>query len=343
MESNRVLIIGPSWVGDMVMSQCLYKLLLQKNQKCIIDVLAPAWTFSLLSCMPEVHDALEMPIQHGELKLRTRMRLAKEIRKRHYDQAIVLPNSFKAALIPFLARIPKRTGWKRELRQLLLNDVRTLDKTRYPLMIEQYMALGISSSQRLPPASEYPRPQFSVTKEQQEAALRRFQLQLSTRPILAICAGAEFGPSKRWPAAYYAEIAKHQSEAGWDVWLFGSSKDMSISQEIMQRAHHVPVDLTGLTTLAETIALLSLSNLVISNDSGLMHIAAALEKPLIAIYGSTSTRFTPPQSNNAKILQLNLDCQPCFKRHCPLIHHHCMQQLTPNYVLSAIQQFGIRT
>lgn len=336
MDSYRTLIIGPAWVGDMVMAQCLFKLLKQRNPHIIIDVLAPAWTFSLLACMPEVTEAIEMPIAHGELKLKMRYQIAMKVKSRLYQQAIVLPNSFKSALIPFLAKIPKRTGYKREFRHFILNDVRKLDKKRYPLMIEQYMALGIPADDQLP--QQYPYPAFEVSSATRKAALHKFKPQMNDSPILAICAGAEFGSSKRWPPEYYAALAKQKLADGWQVWLFGSPKDCDIANTIMQMTDNRCENMTGRTTLDESIALLSFVNGVISNDSGLMHIAAALNKPLIAIYGSTSPAFTPPLSKDAKILKLNLDCQPCFKRECPLTHHRCMRDLTPNMVLAAIHQ-----
>lgn len=334
MDSYRTLIIGPAWVGDMVMAQSLFKFLKQKDPRITIDVLAPAWTCSLLACMPEVNSAIEMPITHGELKLKARYHIAKRLRSQHYSQAIVLPNSFKSALIPYWAKIPQRTGWRGEFRHLLLNDLRRLDKNRYPLMIEQYMALALSADDELP--AQYPYPEFTVAAQVKEAALNKLQLQLSGRPILALCAGAEFGPSKRWPEEFYAEIAKQKLAEDWDVWLFGSRNDCAIAQTIMQLTDNRCENLTGRTDLAEGIALLSMVSGVISNDSGLMHIAAALHKPLIAIYGSTSPAFTPPLSDEAKILKLNLDCQPCFKRDCPLKHHRCLRDLTPSMVLAAI-------
>lgn len=345
LNARKYLIIGPSWVGDMVMAQCLFKLLKLKHPQASIDVLAPPWTFSILSCMPEVDHAIKMPIQHGELKLKDRFALAQTLKQQRYTHAVVLPNSFKSALIPFFARIPQRTGWSREGRQFfLLNDARTLDKKAYPLMIEQYMALALAKAESLP--KPYPKPSFQVTVAQQRDALATYNLKAcatqagklsKTKQVLAICAGAEFGPSKRWPPAYYAQVAQQQLNQDWDVWLFGSSKDAAIADEIMQLTGNRCVNLTGKTTLADSIALLSTVNCVISNDSGLMHIAAALNKPLIAIYGSTSPAFTPPLSDHAVILQKQLTCQPCFQRECPLKHHRCMREITPTEVCAAIQ------
>lgn len=336
---NKILVVGPAWVGDMVMAQSLFRLLKYRDPDVVIDVLAPAWTFSLLSCMPEVSSAIALPITHGELKLGARYRLAKQLRAHQYTQAIVLQNSFKSALIPWLARIPIRTGWLGEYRFGLLNDIRHLDKKRYPLMIEQFMALGLPKGTPLP--TPYLYPAFHVQKEHAIVIAEKLQLALSDRPVLAISAGAEFGPSKRWPLEYYAEIANHQLSQGFDVWLFGSPNDRPITDEIMVRTGHRCKNIAGRVALSESIALLSVASGLVTNDSGLMHVAAALNKPLIAIYGSTSPTFTPPLSEKATLLTLDLPCQPCFKRICPLVHHRCMRDLTPDRVLSLIQDWGV--
>lgn len=337
-HSKRILIVGPAWVGDMVMSQSLYRLLKQQDPDVVIDVLAPAWTFSLLKCMPEVAEAIELPVTHGELKLTTRYRLAQQLQRRQYDQAIVLQNSLKSALIPWLARIPIRTGWRGEWRYGLLNDIRVLDKARYPLMIEQFLALGLPKDAAL--TKPYPYPLFTVNKAEQDAVLQKHKPIYRGKPILALAAGAEFGPSKRWPEEYYAEIARQKMLEGWDIWLFGSPKDRPITDKIMQLTDNQCENIAGRTELAETIQLLSLTSGLVANDSGLMHVAAALDKPLIAIYGSTSPAFTPPLSDRATILQLNLECQPCFQRTCPLQHHRCMRDLPPVRVLEAMQTWS---
>lgn len=337
--SQKILIIGPSWVGDTVMAQSLFKLLKQRDPNVVIDVLAPAWTFSLLTCMPEVSDAIEMPITHGELKLGTRYQLGKMLRTRGYDQAIVLPNSFKSALIPWFAKIPKRTGWLGECRYVVLNDARRLDKNRYKLMIEQYVALGLPEGEPLPAVIPY--PAFQVSTAAQEAVLAKHKLIWRGRPVLALGAGAEFGPSKRWPEEYYAAIANQKIAEGWDVWLFGSPKDRPVTDKVMELTDNRCENIAGRLQLAETISLLSLVSGMVTNDSGLMHVGAALDKPLIAIYGSTSPNFTPPLSPDSKVLKLNLECQPCFQRTCPLKHHRCMLDLKPELVLAAMATWRV--
>ena len=315
------------------MAQCLFQLLKQVHHAVKIDVLAPAWSFPLLERMPEVHHAMIMPIGHGEFHWRQRYQMGQRLRAKQYDQAIVLPNSFKSALIPFFANIPLRTGFRGEWRYGLLNDIRQLDKQRYPLMIERFMALGLPEGKQLP--DHYPIPMLHVTEASQQAVLDKYQLTL-TKPLLALCPGAEFGPAKRWPEAYYAEVAKQKLAAGWDVWLLGSVKDQASAECIMEITEQRCVNLTGKTALAEAVDLLSLATCIVSNDSGLMHIGSALQKPLVAIYGPTSASFTPPLSTKAQVLSLALDCQPCCQRVCPLKHHHCMSQLKPSIVIHAI-------
>lgn len=332
---SKVLIVGPAWVGDMVMAQCLFKLLKQRDPEVVIDVLAPAWSLPLLARMPEVANAFVMPIGHGKLAFRQRYDLGKSFRNKGYTQSIVLPNSFKSALIPFWARIPIRTGWRGEMRYFLLNDIRHLDKERYPLMIERFMALGLAASEPLPPPLV---PELKISAESCVHALHNHQLVQSDRPILAVCPGAEFGPAKRWPEEHYAAVANAKLAEGWCVWIFGSPKDSVVANKIMELTQNRCVDLTGKTKLEEAVDLLSLSTAVVSNDSGLMHIAAALKKPLVAVYGPTTAGFTPPLHDKAKILTQALGCQPCFKRECPLKHQQCMKDLAPQRVLQAVAE-----
>jgi len=336
--NKKILIVGPAWVGDMVMAQCLFKLLKQRDPHVVIDVLAPAWSLPLLARMPEVSVAIVMPLVHGQLGLIERYRLGKRLRENKYDQAIVLPNSFKSALALWWAAIPRRTGWRGEMRYFVLNDVRYLDKTRYPLMIERFMALGLERNETLP--DEYPLPELQISSTSQAAALANHQLANPTQPVLALCPGAEFGPAKQWPEEYYAAIANAKIQEGWHVWIFGSLKDNAVAERIMQATQQRAVNLAGKTKLEEAVDLLALATVIVSNDSGLMHIGAALRKPLVAVYGPTSASFTPPLHKEAKILSLKLDCQPCFQRTCPLQHHRCMRELEPVQVLTAMSELG---
>ena len=333
------LVVGPAWVGDMVMAQTLFKLLRQQNPERAIDVLAPAWSLPLLARMPEVRRAIAIPLGHGKLELGVRYRLGRELRSARYDQAILLPNSFKSALTPWFANIPQRTGWRGEMRYGLLNDRRQLDKQRYPLMVQRFAALAYPIGAELP--AQLPPPTLTIDETARARLLQQHGLDVQ-QPLLALCPGAEFGPSKRWPTAHYAATATAMIERGWRVALFGSANDRAVAEQIIAlmpaSAGTSVVNLAGTTKLEEAIDLLSAATAVVSNDSGLMHIAAAVGRPLVVVYGSTSPTFTPPLAEQVKILQLPVDCGPCFQRECPLGHHKCMQELTPARALDALQQ-----
>ena len=332
---KKILIIGPTWLGDMVMTQVLFKLLKQVYPDCIIDVLTPKTTYSLLQFMPEVRQGFVFDLKHGQFGLKQRYRLGKSLRHAAYDQAMVLPNSFKSALIPWFAHVPQRTGWLGEHRYGLLNDWRRLDKLQYPLMIQRFAALALEPNQVLPKILPY--PAFQLDDSQRQACLNAFNVSLE-KPILALCPGAAFGPAKRWPADYFAQVAQQKLKDGWQVWLFGAPNDNAIGQTIQQYTHYQCTNLISKTDLTQALYLLSYAQAVVSNDSGLMHVAAALKKPLIAIYGSSSTAFTPPLSEHANIMQLELPCRPCFKRECPLEHLHCLHWQTPDNIIEAINE-----
>ena len=333
---SSILVIGPSWIGDMVMAQSLFKIIKQYQPHLIIDVLAPAWSKPLLACMPEVNNAIESPFKHGELRLLERYKLAKQLRQKKYQQVIVIPNSLKSALIPFFTKIPKRTGYRGEMRWGLLNDIRICDEKKYPLRIQHYANLGLMQNQQLPSNLSYPALQISPSR--QKEILQKFQVK-SDKKILAICPGAEYGPAKRWPIEYFAEVAQTKIAEGWEVYIFGSEKEQALAARIQQMTGQKCLDLTGKTSLEEAIYLLSAVTAVVTNDSGLMHIAAALQKPLVALYGSTPASNTPPLSYSAKILSLNLVCSPCMQRECPLGHFQCMRDLTPGSILEILKGF----
>ena len=321
----------------MVMAQTLFKILKLQDPDSLIGVLAPDWSRPILDRMPEVAKTHVMPIGHGKLELKKRRTIAQTLQSEDYTQAIVLPNSWKSALIPWWAKIPKRTGFVGEGRFGLLNDARFLNKKRLPRMIDRFAVLAYSHVNLLP--HELPVPQLEVDPGSVKVALEKFNLNTEAqKPILALCPGAEFGASKRWPESYYAKVAKKKLKEGWSVWLFGSKNDQAVASAIQQQSGNGCVDLTGKTNLAEAIDLLSLAKLVVTNDSGLMHIAAALNRPLIAVYGSTDPGFTPPLGPRSDIVRLSLPCSPCFKRQCPLQHHNCMQNLTPEKVLAAMDR-----
>lgn len=331
---KKILVISPSWVGDCMLMQPMLARVKQRHPGCRIDVLAPPWTEMLLRQMPEVDDVIINPFPHGALQLGARHDLGVQLRDAHYDQAIVLPNSWKSALVPFFAQIPLRTAFVGEFRYGLLNDARKLDKHRLPLMVERFAQLAECKGDDIPRPLANPR--LTVAAGQRDAVLKKFGLTLD-KPVAVFCPGAEYGPAKRWPIAYFAETAQRLQQQGYAVWLAGSGKDKEVGDKIVALGNSGCRNFCGMTNLAEAIVLLSCAQLVISNDSGLMHLAAALDRPLLALFGSSSPQFTPPLSAQAQAIKLDIRCSPCFKRECPLGHFDCMMKLTPDRVWKEIE------
>ncbi|MEH0699318.1 lipopolysaccharide heptosyltransferase II [Vibrio owensii] len=340
---KKILIIGPSWVGDMVMSQSLYIVLKQLHPESQIDVIAPGWCKPILERMPEIHQAIEMPIGHGEFNLLGRREIGKSLREKQYDHAYILPKSAKSALIPWFANIPLRTGWKGEMRYGLLNDLRPNMKS-FQFMVERYVALAYPQEEMIDSSSlggleTLPRPSLFIDKKEQAEAIAKFNLNQEA-PVVGLCPGAEFGPAKKWPETHYAEVASAMANAGKQVWLFGSQKDLetcnNIKQLVPQEHQHQIHVLAGQTSLIEAVDLLAACQTVVANDSGLMHVAAAVGCNVVAVYGSTSPKYTPPLAEKVEIVHTDIDCRPCFKRECPLGHLNCLNQLSPQKVISKI-------
>ncbi|MCW5589295.1 MAG: lipopolysaccharide heptosyltransferase II [Legionellales bacterium] len=328
--NNNILIIGPAWIGDMVIAQSLYRLLKQRQPEANIDVIAPSWCAPLLSRMPEIRACLEFKIAHGKLGLAQRYQFAQQLKKNHYQQAIILPNSFKSALIPWLAKIPQRRGYRGECRYGLINDRRLLNKKKYPSLVERFALLASPANTPLP--ATLPWPALTVDKNAQALTLKKYHL-ATEKPILILCPGAAYGPAKRWPISHFAEVANDYLQRDWQVWLLGGKAEKNLHDQIQSACHHRCQDLS-MTSLTEAIDLMALANLIISNDSGLMHIAASVARPLIAIYGSSDPHYTPPLSQHAHIVSLELSCSPCFQRECPLHHLNCLQHITPHHIIT---------
>ncbi|MDE2149412.1 MAG: lipopolysaccharide heptosyltransferase II [Gammaproteobacteria bacterium] len=329
--SADILVVGPSWVGDMVMAQALFRRLQALAPDAAIDVLAPAWSLPLIARMPEVRAGIEMPLGHGEFAIGRRYLLGRGLRGR-YQRAIVLPNSWKSALVPLFARIPHRTGYARELRYGLLNDLRRLDRRRLPTTAAQFVALAESSAPAAAPP--IPVPQLRTDPRRGAQLLTGFGLD-PQRPAYALLPGAEYGPAKRWPAERYAELARRLAAGGAQVWVLGSAKERELAQAVagdIATAHN----LAGRTRLEDVVDLLARARAAITNDSGLMHVAAAVGIPLVAVYGSSDPRHTPPLSQRASIVYLGLSCSPCFARECPLGHLNCLRGVTVERVMAEL-------
>lgn len=328
----KTLVVGPSWIGDAVLSHPLLVRLAARDPHGSIEVLALPSVLPVYSRMREVARTMALPFGHGALDLAGRRRFAKALGR--YDRAIVLPNTLKSALIPWHAGIPVRTGYRGEMRFGLVNDRRTLDAEALPLIAERYAALAQPAGETL--ERPIPEPRLVIDPQSRAAAIAKHGLDTS-KPVAVLAPGAEYGPAKRWPVRHFADLAKSLISRGEDVWLMGSAKDAAITADIQALTGNACVDLAGKTTLDEAIDLMSLGTHVVSNDSGLMHVAAALERPMAAIFGSSSPAFTPPLSSKARVVTLKLECSPCFARECPLGHTNCLVQLEASRVLAALE------
>ena len=321
----KILVVAPSWIGDTILAQPLLTLLKQHNPQARIEVLAADWSAPLLGRMTEVDAVIVNPFRHGEFGFGARRALGRRLASADFSAAYVLPNSWKSALTPFFAGIPQRIGYQGESRYLLLNERRRLDTVSHPQLVQRYAALAG------PLPASLPRPNLRSTPEQQQAARRALNLPLDAAPVI-FCPGAEYGPAKRWPARHFAELAQLIGTPQNPVWLIGSDKDTIVGDEIAAAADGAALNLCGRSTLEQAIDLIAGARFVVSNDSGLMHVAAALERPLVALYGSSSPGYTPPLSPQATIVSKNLSCSPCFKRECPLGHFDCMNGIMPQQV-----------
>lgn len=326
--TERILVVGPSWVGDMVMSQVLYKQLRKRWSDCEIDVLAPPASLPMVSRMAEVNRGIKFELAHGELGLGKRFAFGEALKKNQYTRSITLPNSLKSALVPFAAEIPIRTGFRGEYRYFLINDMRLLSKYRLPKMIDRFGVLGTKEGNEAPEQIDW--PSLFIDDENQTQLIEKFGLSLD-QPILGLCPGAEFGDAKKWPTTHYSELSRIALGKGYQVWIFGGSADVETATEIAAGRDGI-VNLAGQTSLLDAVDLLGLCRQVVSNDSGLMHIAAAVGVHTTVIYGSTSPGFTPPLTDKLDIVSLDLECSPCFKRVCPLSHKNCLIDLSADLI-----------
>ena len=301
-------------------------------------MLAAPWALPVYRRMPEVARAIPLPFGHGDLKLGERRRFAKTLPK--YDRAFVLPNTFKSALIPWHADIAVRTGYRGEMRYGLLNDLRRLDEKALPLIVERYAALAQAPGE--PREGPVPEPRLAVDEAARRATLAKYGLD-DRKPVAVLAPGAEYGPAKRWPVRHFAALAGMLAARGYQVWLLGSQKDAEITAEVQRLAGGGCVDFAGRTSLDEAIDLMSFAARVVTNDSGLMHVAAALDRPMAALFGSSSPEFTPPLSAKARVISLRLSCSPCFQRVCPLGHTNCLVTLEPTRVLAELENRGQTT
>jgi len=334
----KILIVGPSWVGDSVMAQSLYKRIKKEEPSSKIDVIAPAWSLSLLDRMPEVDKKIASPFAHGDIKIYERFKLGKKLKEEGYDRSIVLTNSFKSAFVPFFAEIKVRTGWLGEFRYGLINDIRASKKLKKSLMVEKFSALSLSNETFSLENLSLPKLEIDSTNLTSLVEKNIIEKEI---PTLALCPGAEFGPSKRWPSEYYSEIAKTYVSKGWNVLCIGSKNDENIGVEIENTnnlSHEKKfINLIGKTSLLDAIDLLAYTNKVVTNDSGLMHIAAAVGTPLVALYGPSSPEYTPPLIDKKQILRKMDGYKKVRYGTSEKGYHQSLVDISPEEVLIALE------
>jgi heptosyltransferase-2 len=329
------LIIAPQWIGDAVMTEPLMRRLNARGERLTVGALP--WVAPVYRAMPQVADVIEFPFAHGGLQFKARRALARQIEGR-FDTAYVLPNSLKSALLPLLAGIPRRIGYLGEARiGLLTHRLKNPAKGQRPPMVAFYSALSGEAD------LEADRPQLHMPAGDVDRSLVELGLQRGAFHVFA--PGAEYGPAKRWPARHFAGLAQ---SLALPVLLLGSGKEAALCEEIAEAANAgrpgACVNLAGKTTLLQALCAIAAAKSVVSNDSGLMHVAAAFGVPQVAVFGSSSPLHTPPLNTQATVLWLKndaayqppLDCAPCFERECPLGHTRCLNDISPERVLLAL-------
>jgi heptosyltransferase-2 len=327
---GKVLVVAPAWVGDMVMAQALFRRLATGPDGALVHVLAPPFTLAVTERMPEVTGRHALGVGHGSLGLGARFALAKRLRAEGFARAYVLPRSLKAALVPFLAGVPRRRGFRGEFRYGVLNEIapEPRGETR---TVDDFLALADDAA----PLREADRPRLSADVEVGRAIAARLGVPAGARYV-ALAPGAEYGPAKRWPPEAFATLARLLEARGFASVVVGGPKDRPLAEAIAAAGANV-IDATGRTTLPEVCDLVAGARAVVTNDSGLMHVAAALDRPLVAVFGSSSAARTPPLSPLARVVErTDLPCRPCFARDCPLGHTACLNGIEANAVLAAL-------
>ncbi len=345
MSQPRILIIAPNWIGDAIMAHPLIQRLHQQQPEVALDVLAAPAVAPVCRAMAEVSEVMVTPFRHGALQLRQRWHYARQLKQRGYLAAYVLPNTIKYALIPWLAGIPLRVGYRGESRYGLINRMHFDDQPARPMQ-RFYAALALAP-ENYAGLGSIPKPRLQVSAARQQQVMQQFALD-PAMPWLGLAPGAEFGPAKRWPARHFAELARLalQADPQQGVLLLGSVKEAEASQEILsllgqhfsaaelaRRCH----DLAGKTSLDEALALIAQTQAMVANDSGLLHISSALNRPVLACYGPTDPDHAPPFADKSYAWSLRLDCAPCKQRVCPLGHQACMQEMQADVAWQHLQ------
>jgi heptosyltransferase-2 len=334
-EDSPILVVPYMWIGDFVRCHSVIKLLKARHPKRPIDVLATTLCAPLLDYMPGVRKAIVWDLPRKRLALRQQSALAKRLSSERYGQVLVMPRTWKSALAPFLAGIPERTGFAGEVRFGLINDLR-FGERELPRMIDRCGALALPKGAALP--IDWPLPELNVPAAEAAEWRAKRSLPDDGRPVVAFAPGA-VGPSKRWPVDSYAELARELSREGIAIWVLGSPNESPLAAEIVRVAGPAAHDLTS-PDLRNAILALKLASAAVSNDSGLLHVAAAIGTPTIGIFGPTSPWLWAPLNPLTAIIETKTEvpCRPCHKPTCRLLHHRCMRDISTAQLLPAVQR-----
>jgi heptosyltransferase-2 len=333
VDSDRspILIVPYMWIGDFVRCHSVVKLLNARFPNRPVDVLTTSLCAPLTDYMPGLRRAVVVDLPRSRIGVTNQLSLARRLKREDYGSALIMPRTWKSALAPFLAGIPERTGFFGEARFVLLNDLRYGER-RLPRMVDRCAALALPASAQLP--HEWPLPELKVGRAEIESWRHQQGLAAQAKPVIALAPGA-VGPSKRWPAAAYTNLARRLTAEGFGVWVVGGPEEKSLAAEIVG---NTPArDLTG-TDLRTAILALAGAAAAVSNDSGLLHVAAALGTPAIGIFGPTSPWHWAPLNPLAATIEATtkVDCRPCHKPVCRLAHHRCMREISSEQVFAAV-------
>ncbi|MBH44517.1 MAG: lipopolysaccharide heptosyltransferase II [Gammaproteobacteria bacterium] len=331
VANKNILIVAPAWIGDFIISQAVYKQLKNLNESCEIDLIIKGDLIPLAKMMPEIKNIYELTIPHGVLGLKKRIKLSQKLSNHKYNECFVLQNSFKSALIPWFLKIPIRVGYSTELRFLLLNRHYKLVKHQLSMVNRYLKLLDSQYSYNL-------KPQITIDSDCRIKTIKKFNLD-NNKKNLFFCPDAEFGPAKRWPIEKWIELIAHLS-INYPIYIVGKDPEMLKSFSSAFANHKNVHNLINRTSLQEVVNLLSCAAVVVSNDSGLMHIAASVNAKIISLFGSSSPDYTAPliDDGDSKVIYKELSCSPCFERECPLKHLNCLNSITSENVIHEIDK-----
>jgi heptosyltransferase II len=332
-NTSPILIVPYMWIGDFVRCHTVIQLLRARFPDRPVDMLTTTLCAPLTDYMPGLRQAIVADLPRSTLALSQHKALADRLKKESYGTALIMPRTWKSALAPFLARIPKRTGFVGEARFFLLNDLRPGEK-KLQRMVDRCAALALPRD-AAPPAA-LPVPELKVPAAEIAAWRNRRGIADESRPVVALAPGA-VGPAKRWPSASYAALTRQLLAEGFAVWVLGGPDEKALATEIIGDTD--ARDLTG-RDLRDAILALASASAAVSNDSGLLHVAAALGTPSIGIFGPTSPWHWAPLNPLAATMETKavLDCRPCHKPNCRLGHHRCMTEIGADEVFVATRR-----